>query len=71
VKGKTTDENVELTGNETLAADNYGDRFYLAVVAGIPELPKMYVVQNPAKVGKKEKLTVPANIWKASEWKVR
>ena len=70
VKGKTTDDSVELTGNETVAADKYADSFYLAVVAGIPESPKMYMLQNPAKVGKKEKLTIPHNIWKSSEWKV-
>jgi len=69
VKGKTTDDSVELTGNETAAADKYGDSFYLAVVAGIPELPKMYMLQNPAKVGNKEKLTIPHNIWKSFEWK--
>jgi hypothetical protein len=70
VKGKTGDDSVELTGNETAAADKYADSFYLAVVAGIPDSPKMYMLQNPAKVGKKEKLTIPPNIWKSFEWKV-
>ena len=70
VKGKTTDDYVELTGNETVAADKYADSFYLAVVAGIPASPKMYMLQNPAKVGKKEKLTIPCHVWKSSEWNV-
>jgi hypothetical protein len=61
---------VELTGNETVAADKYADSFYLAVVAGIPASPKMYMLQNPAKVGKKEKLTIPCHVWKSSEWNV-
>jgi hypothetical protein len=69
VKGKTTDENVELTGNETVAAEKYGDSFYLAVVAGIPESPTLYMVQNPAKHGRKEKLTIAPALWKSSPWK--
>lgn len=71
VKGKTTEDNVELTGNETTAADKYQDSFYLCVVGAIPHHPVMYMVQNPARSGKKDKLTVPPTIWRAFKWEAR
>jgi len=64
VKGVSSERDVELTGNETDAADTYKDSFYLCVVADIPNSPKIYMVKNPAEVGKKDKLTIPAEIWK-------
>ncbi len=67
VKGKSSDEDVELTSNEADAADRYKGSFYLCVVASIPDSPTIYLVNDPAKVGKKDKLTIPVNIWKTSE----
>ena len=67
VKGKTQDQEIELTGNEVDAADAHKDSFFLCVVSSIPENPTMYMVKNPAApgIGKKDKLTIPASIWKA------
>jgi len=67
VKGLSAERDVELTGNETDAADKHKDNFYLCVVSGIPETPAMYMVRNPAApgVGKKDKLTIQVNVWKA------
>lgn len=70
VKGQSHDQDVELKGNELDAADIYKDSFYLCVVSSIPETATMYLVNNPAApgVGKKDKLTIPANIWKQAKW---
>jgi hypothetical protein len=69
VKGQAFDQDAELTGGETEAADKYKENFYLHVVSSIPDNPSMYVVQNPAApgVGKKDKLTIPINIWKSGK----
>ncbi len=64
VKGQAIEASVELTGNETQAADKYKDSFFLFVVSGIPENPKMYRIQNPVALGVKDKLTIPTSIWK-------
>ncbi|GAG01571.1 unnamed protein product, partial [marine sediment metagenome] len=68
VKGLSSERDVELTGNETNAADKHKDNFYLCVVSGIPETPVRYMVRNPAApgIGKKDKLTIPVNVWKTS-----
>lgn len=70
VKGQSSDDDVELTGNETEAADRLQETFYLCVVSSIPENPIMHMVQNPAApgVGKKDKLTIPVSIWKSTRW---
>jgi hypothetical protein len=62
VKGLSHDQHVELSGNEADAADRCQDSFYLCVVSSIPENPAMYMVRNPARWGRKDKLTVPINI---------
>ncbi|MBU4259799.1 MAG: DUF3883 domain-containing protein [Proteobacteria bacterium] len=67
VKGLSSEQDVELTGNEADAADTYRSSFYLCVVASIPNLPTIYLVNNPASVGKKDKLTIPVDVWKVSE----
>jgi hypothetical protein len=67
VKGLSLDQDVELTSNEAVAADRYKKSFYLCVVVYIPNTPTGYLVSDPASVGKKDKLTITANIWKASE----
>ena len=64
VKGLSSDNDVELTGNETEAADHHGDTFYLCVVASIPDKPAAYLIRNPSRLGKKDKLTIPISIWK-------
>ena len=70
VKGQSSEKDVELTDNETEAADKHKDTFYLCVVSNIPENPALHMVQNPAApgVGKKDKLTVPVSIWKSARW---
>ena len=67
VKGVSSEQDVELTGNEADAADTYKSSFYLCVVASIPNSPAIYLVNNPASAGKKDKLTIPVDVWKASE----
>jgi len=64
VKGRTTEEDIELTREETQAAYKHGEFYHLYVVAFIPELPDPHMVGNPYKVGKTEKLTIPARTWK-------
>jgi hypothetical protein len=64
VKGLTTERDIELTGNETEAADNYQEDSYLCVVTSIPENPAAYLLRNPSRHGKKEKLTITVNTWK-------
>ena len=70
VKGQSHDQEVELKGNELDAADIHKNSFYLCIVSSIPENPTMYMVKNPTApgVGKKDKLTVSVNTWKASKW---
>lgn len=70
VKGQSSEKDVELTDNETKAADKYKDTFYLCIVSSLPENPAIHMVQNPAApgVGKKDKLTIPVKIWKAALW---
>ena len=66
VKGQSHDQDVELKGNELEAAEAYKDAFYLCVVTGIPENPSMHFLKNPAAVGTKEKVTIPAEVWKSA-----
>lgn len=68
VKGQSSEKDVELTDNETEAADKYKDTFYLCVVSSIPKNPAMYMVKDPSRVGKKDKLTIPVDIWKVATW---
>jgi hypothetical protein len=67
VKGLSEDKNVELTGNEADAADRYKKSFYLCVVASIPNSPTIHLVNDPASVGKKDKLAVPVDVWRVAE----
>ncbi len=68
VKGCAKERDIELTPNETTAADKYRASFYLCVVSGIPEQPMLCVVQNPADLGKKDRITIPTGIWKEHRW---
>ncbi len=65
VKGLSSDGDVELTGNEAEAANIHRDRFYLCVVSGIPNLPVLRLVQNPALIGLRDKLTIRQADWQA------
>jgi len=69
VKGQSVDQDVELSGNEATSADRYQDEYYLAVVSGIPNSSSLYIVTNPAHVGKKDKLRVPTAIRKNRKWR--
>lgn len=64
VKGRASDPPVDLTGNEPKAAITHGDSYYLCVVCFIPDKPHICLVRNPAKLGKTEKLSIPAEVWK-------
>lgn len=68
VKGQTHEQDVELTGGEVKAADAHKESFYLCVISGIPENPSMHMVKNPANLGKKDKLTIPIEVWKPERW---
>jgi hypothetical protein len=68
VKGQSSEKDVELTDNETKAADKHKDTFYLCVVSSIPKNPSMYMVKDPSRVGNKDKLTIPVDIWKIATW---
>ena len=71
VKGKSQDQEIELTGNEVSAVDNYNESFYLCIVSSIPDNPTMYMIKNPSlpNIGRKNKLTIPVNTWKAYKYK--
>ncbi len=64
VKGQTSEKDVELTENETKAADKHRGDFFVCIVSSIPENPIMYEVRNPIYLGKKDKLTIPIDVWK-------
>ncbi|MFH1140180.1 MAG: DUF3883 domain-containing protein [Chloroflexota bacterium] len=67
VKGQSVEGPATLTGNETEAADRDPQgNFYLCVVCAVPDSPALYMVQNPSKRGKKQSVTVPADVWKSA-----
>ena len=70
VKGQGHDQEIELTANELGAADKYTTSFYIFVVTLIPDNPSSYLINNPSApgIGKKDKLTIPIDIWKAYKW---
>lgn len=70
VKGRKTGADIELTPNETEAANTYGHTFHLCIVSSIPENPTMYLVPYPIApgIGKMEKLIVPMKIWQIYKW---
>ncbi|HXM43991.1 MAG TPA: DUF3883 domain-containing protein [Bryobacteraceae bacterium] len=68
VKGLSQDGDVNLSPNETLAADTYRESLYVCVVTGIPEQPAMFLVRDPALNGRKERITVPADVWRSHRW---
>lgn len=64
VKGQSVDADVELTENETTAAQAHNKNYYLCVVSGIPETPTIHLVRDPHEVGTAHKLTIRAADWK-------
>ena len=67
VKGLSSNNDVELTGNEANAADTHKGSFFLCVVSMIPNLPIIRLVQNPAAIGKKDKLLIREADWQAGQ----
>jgi hypothetical protein len=67
VKGLSSSGDVELTGNEADAADKHPDSFFLCVVSMIPNSPAVRLVQNPAAIGKKDKLLIHEADWQAGQ----
>ena len=70
VKGQSVDAEIELTGNETDAADAHKADYYVCVVSGVPENPEIFLVRDPGQpgVGKKNKLTIPISVWKSRRY---
>jgi hypothetical protein len=64
VKGLSRDQQVELTENETKAANIHKDSFDLCIVTDIPNNPKLYRIPNPSVVGNKNKVFFPEELWK-------
>ena len=64
VKGLSSEKNIELTGNEVTAGEQYKNSYHLCIVAGIPENHNHYFIKNPVSVGLKEKVTLPVSTWK-------
>lgn len=65
VKGRKNEADIELTGNETEAANHWRESYYLCVVANIPWAPAIYFMLDPARHGRHEKLTIPTSRWKS------
>ena len=68
VKGQTSDRDVELTGNEAASADKHKIEYYLAIIPDIPNNPALYVLNDPTRVGKKDKLLIEISDWKNHKW---
>jgi hypothetical protein len=68
VKGQSHDQEVELTENESSAAQREGDSYYLCVVADIPQNPTMHWLRNPDAKGSRGRLVIPVAAWKSAKW---
>jgi len=68
VKGLKQDQDIDLTPNETRAADTYRDSLYVCVVTGVPEHPAMFLVRDPVLNGRKERITLPVAVWRSFRW---
>ena len=66
VKGRSDEQEIELTPRETEAADLRKNTYFLCVVASIPHNPSMHMIGNPAGpgIGKKDKLRIPVTVWR-------
>jgi len=70
IKSRISAGDIELTPHETGQAERYGNDYLLCIIDGIPENPELYIVPNPIKHGKKDKVTIPTNIWKGFKLKI-
>ncbi len=68
IKGQSIETDVDLTPNEAQAAHAHGSSYWLCIVAQIPEYPVLYRVEDPDKIGRRSKVTVPAADWKQTRW---
>ena len=57
---------IDTVRGEALSGSEDTRVFYLCVVDGIPNLPTIRLVQNPASIGNKDRLTVGEQDWKAA-----
>lgn len=64
IKSLSKGGNIELTPNEAEKAEIYKDDYLLCIVDGIPENPELYLLPNPLKHGKKEKVTIHEEVWR-------
>lgn len=63
IKSRVQAKDIELSPNETNHADMYKENYFLAIVDGIPENPELYLINDPVKHGKKDKITIPRKKW--------
>jgi len=70
IKSRVCADDIELTSHETEQAERYGDDYLLCIIDGIPENPELYIVPNPVKHGKKERVTIPTNTWRGFKLEV-
>ena len=70
VKGLAGEGDVELTPNETSAAEMYRDSYLLCVVAPIPQSPHVHLISFPTAPGRGAKyaLKIEASVWKEAKW---
>ena len=72
VKGLSGEDHVELTPNETRAAELYGDNYLLCVVSPIPTRPHIHLLANPTAPGRGARyaLRVSPAVWREARWPV-
>lgn len=70
VKGLGSEGDVELTPNETRAADLYKEKYLLCVVFPIPHGPQVYALPYPTEPGRGARyaLRVSASVWREARW---
>ena len=64
IKSRTSAGDIEPTSNETGKAETYKDNYLLCIVDGIPENPELYVIPDPVKHGRKERVTISETVWR-------
>ena len=69
VKAKAAQGNLILTPNEWMTAKQLGDKYWLYVVENAIKEPKLYVIQNPAKLNPEEMVGIVRYLLKRGEWK--
>ncbi len=67
IKGQKKEGPVRLDGNEPQAArsaQSAGEPFWVCIVAGVPEVPQLWVVEEPLKAGSFDVLTIDVTQWR-------